>query len=264
MRTSCPTDRRGRLGRADRRRRSRCSRTAAPRHVAAVRRNFVDACRRRGLGGAGPRLRRPCSAVDPLGRTFHRAEPERPPRPSACAGSTECADLTRRIYRIRRLTWIARRSRRRRPGSTSSTRTKLTRALYSSDASLYRVVPLAVARPAHGRGAAGSVLDAARALGMPVTTRGAGTSCAGNAVGPGLVVDTVAAPEHDPSRSTPTRGPPPSSRAWCRPPAARGGAVRAAVRARSVHPHPLHDRRDDRQQRLRSAGAGLRPAPPTT
>ena len=35
-----------------------------------------------------------------------------------------------------------------------------------------------------------AVLDAARAVGMPVTTRGAGTSCAGNAVGPGLIVDT--------------------------------------------------------------------------
>ena len=34
-----------------------------------------------------------------------------------------------------------------------------------------------------------AVLEAARALGMPVTTRGAGTSCAGNAVGPGLVLD---------------------------------------------------------------------------
>ncbi len=34
------------------------------------------------------------------------------------------------------------------------------------------------------------MLDAARAADMPVTTRGAGTSCAGNAVGPGLVLDT--------------------------------------------------------------------------
>ena len=35
------------------------------------------------------------------------------------------------------------------------------------------------------------MLEAARSLGMPVTTRGAGTSCAGNAVGPGLVVDVA-------------------------------------------------------------------------
>ena len=68
--------------------------------------------------------------------------------------------------------------------------TKLTRALYSSDASVYRVVPLAVARPRTVDELL-TVLDAARSLGMPVTTRGAGTSCAGNAVGPGLVVDVA-------------------------------------------------------------------------
>ena len=62
----------------------------------------------------------------------------------------------------------------------------LTRALYASDASLYRVVPQAVARPRTIEQTA-QVLDAARAVGMPVTTRGAGTSCAGNAVGPGFV-----------------------------------------------------------------------------
>src|SRR5215213_1093349 len=67
--------------------------------------------------------------------------------------------------------------------------TALTRALYSSDASLYRVVPQAVARPRTVEETA-AVLDAARAVGMPVTTRGAGTSCAGNAVGPGLILDT--------------------------------------------------------------------------
>jgi FAD/FMN-containing dehydrogenase/Fe-S oxidoreductase len=67
--------------------------------------------------------------------------------------------------------------------------TTLTRALYSSDASLYRVVPQAVARPRRVEEVA-AVLDAARAVGMPVTTRGAGTSCAGNAVGAGLIVDT--------------------------------------------------------------------------
>jgi FAD/FMN-containing dehydrogenase/Fe-S oxidoreductase len=68
--------------------------------------------------------------------------------------------------------------------------TKLTRALYSSDASVYRVVPLAVARPRSVEELL-TVLEVARTLGMPVTTRGAGTSCAGNAVGPGLVVDVA-------------------------------------------------------------------------
>ena len=67
---------------------------------------------------------------------------------------------------------------------------RLARALYSSDASLYRVAPQAVARP-RTLEELETVLDVARTAGLPVTTRGAGTSCAGNAVGPGLVVDVA-------------------------------------------------------------------------
>jgi FAD/FMN-containing dehydrogenase/Fe-S oxidoreductase len=66
----------------------------------------------------------------------------------------------------------------------------LAKALYSSDASLYRVVPQVVVRPRHADEIL-AVLDASRALEVPVTMRGAGTSIAGNAVGPGIVVDTV-------------------------------------------------------------------------
>jgi FAD/FMN-containing dehydrogenase/Fe-S oxidoreductase len=81
----------------------------------------------------------------------------------------------------------------------------LTRALYSTDASLYRVVPQAVARPRDVDELL-AVLDAARSAGVPVTTRGAGTSCAGNAVGPGLVVDVgrhlTAISEIDPDAGT--------------------------------------------------------------
>ncbi|WP_246292925.1 FAD-binding and (Fe-S)-binding domain-containing protein [Naumannella cuiyingiana] len=66
--------------------------------------------------------------------------------------------------------------------------TDLARALYSSDASLYRVTPGAVARPRE-REQLRALLGAAREHGVPVTSRGAGTSCAGNAVGPGLVID---------------------------------------------------------------------------
>ncbi len=36
-----------------------------------------------------------------------------------------------------------------------------------------------------------AILDVAQATGVPITMRGAGTSIAGNAVGPGIVVDTV-------------------------------------------------------------------------
>ncbi|MFZ0157722.1 MAG: FAD-binding oxidoreductase, partial [Kineosporiaceae bacterium] len=63
------------------------------------------------------------------------------------------------------------------------------RAQYSSDASLYRVVPRAVAFPRTAEELA-ATLATCRDLGVPLTMRGAGTSIAGNAVGPGVVVDT--------------------------------------------------------------------------
>lgn len=66
----------------------------------------------------------------------------------------------------------------------------LTRALYSTDASLYRLVPAGVARPATVAELE-AVVDAAREARVPLTTRGAGTSCAGNAVGAGVVVDVA-------------------------------------------------------------------------
>ncbi len=62
------------------------------------------------------------------------------------------------------------------------------RAAYSSDASLYRVTPAAVVFPAdHGEVA--RVVEVCADRGVPLTARGAGTSVAGNAVGPGVVVD---------------------------------------------------------------------------
>jgi FAD/FMN-containing dehydrogenase/Fe-S oxidoreductase len=62
------------------------------------------------------------------------------------------------------------------------------RAEYSSDASLYRVTPEAVAFP-RSVDEAVAVLEVCRAHGVPITSRGAGTSIAGNAVGTGVVVD---------------------------------------------------------------------------
>ncbi len=64
-----------------------------------------------------------------------------------------------------------------------------TRAMYSSDASLYRIPPLAVVRPRHVDEIA-ATLAVARETGTPLTARGAGTSVAGNAVGRGIVLDT--------------------------------------------------------------------------
>lgn len=65
---------------------------------------------------------------------------------------------------------------------------KLARALYSTDASIYRIPPAVVAHP-RTRDEVIALVRAALAVGMPITARGAGTSCAGNAVGPGLVID---------------------------------------------------------------------------
>ncbi|MGB3375098.1 MAG: FAD-binding and (Fe-S)-binding domain-containing protein [Microbacterium sp.] len=63
------------------------------------------------------------------------------------------------------------------------------RAMYSSDASLYRVVPQAVVRAQHVDELY-AVHEVSRRLGVPLTIRGSGTSIAGNAIGAGIVVDT--------------------------------------------------------------------------
>ncbi|MEU3936748.1 FAD-binding and (Fe-S)-binding domain-containing protein [Streptomyces sp. NPDC029044] len=59
---------------------------------------------------------------------------------------------------------------------------------YAYDASNYRVPPRAVAFPRSADDVV-AVLRACREAGVPVTARGGGTSMAGNAVGPGLVLD---------------------------------------------------------------------------
>ncbi|REE96453.1 FAD-binding and (Fe-S)-binding domain-containing protein [Thermomonospora umbrina] len=62
------------------------------------------------------------------------------------------------------------------------------RAEYSTDASLYRVVPSVVVFPRASDEVA-AALEVCRSLGVPLTARGAGTSIAGNAVGEGVVLD---------------------------------------------------------------------------
>lgn len=77
------------------------------------------------------------------------------------------------------------------PGTRECTDTStLTRAVYSSDGSIYRVVPQAVAQPRTVEELT-TVVRAALQVGLPVVPRGAGTSCAGNAVGEGLVIDVA-------------------------------------------------------------------------
>ena len=62
------------------------------------------------------------------------------------------------------------------------------RAMYAYDASNYRVPPMAVAFPRTVRQVQ-DLVRLCRDLGVPVTTRGGGTSMAGNAIGPGVVID---------------------------------------------------------------------------
>ncbi|WP_216699845.1 FAD-binding and (Fe-S)-binding domain-containing protein [Arthrobacter sp. H5] len=62
------------------------------------------------------------------------------------------------------------------------------RAAYSSDASLYRIQPAAVVFPRHLDEVL-TTLEVCRERGVPFTSRGAGTSIAGNAIGRGVVID---------------------------------------------------------------------------
>lgn len=65
---------------------------------------------------------------------------------------------------------------------------RLTRQLYATDASIYRVEPLAVAFPQTVAQAAALIRAAAEA-GVPVIPRGAGSGLVGGAIGEGVVVD---------------------------------------------------------------------------
>ena len=66
-----------------------------------------------------------------------------------------------------------------------------TRELYAADAGLYRVRPVGALRAGH-RDDLEIALGACRESGVPLTMRGAGTSLAGQTVGPGLIVDCSA------------------------------------------------------------------------
>jgi FAD/FMN-containing dehydrogenase/Fe-S oxidoreductase len=63
-----------------------------------------------------------------------------------------------------------------------------TRQLYATDASIYQIVPAAVAFPRSVHEARAAILGAA-AAGLSVTPRGAGSGLAGGAIGDGLIVD---------------------------------------------------------------------------
>jgi FAD/FMN-containing dehydrogenase/Fe-S oxidoreductase len=66
---------------------------------------------------------------------------------------------------------------------------KVSRSLYSTDASVYMIEPLGVVIPKSAEAVQRAVTIAAR-HGVPITPRGGGTSQAGQSIGSGLVLDT--------------------------------------------------------------------------
>src|ERR1043166_6345405 len=64
----------------------------------------------------------------------------------------------------------------------------LTRQLYATDASLYQIVPMAVAFPRSAQQASAIIMAAADAN-VPITPRGAGSGVSGGAIGDGLIVE---------------------------------------------------------------------------
>jgi FAD/FMN-containing dehydrogenase/Fe-S oxidoreductase len=65
---------------------------------------------------------------------------------------------------------------------------RLGRALYSTDASVYQIVPVGVVFPACAEDVVAVVRECGRHR-VPLTARGGGTSQAGQAIGPGLILD---------------------------------------------------------------------------
>jgi FAD/FMN-containing dehydrogenase/Fe-S oxidoreductase len=66
---------------------------------------------------------------------------------------------------------------------------RISRALYSTDASVYQITPLGVVIPRSARDVMTAVRVAAEHR-IPITARGGGTSQAGQAIGAGLILDT--------------------------------------------------------------------------
>src|SRR3982074_2144540 len=66
---------------------------------------------------------------------------------------------------------------------------RVSRALYSTDASVYQIEPLGVVIP-RSRDDIVRTVEIARRHGVSITARGGGTSQAGQAIGAGLQLDT--------------------------------------------------------------------------
>ena len=127
--------------------------------------------------------------------------------------------------------------------------------LYSTDASVYQIKPLAVVRPRRAADAAACLQYAAEKH-IPVHARGAGSGTAGESLGPGLVIDFsrfLRRIVHIDAESGP-RAAGNGARAAGRPVAAAG----TLLRPRSGHQRRRHRRRHDRPRRLRQPLAEVR------
>ena len=65
---------------------------------------------------------------------------------------------------------------------------EMTRGIYSTDASIYQIMPVAVVEP-RDEGDVRAVVEVAREFGVPLLPRGGGTSLGGQGCGPSLVLD---------------------------------------------------------------------------
>ena len=65
---------------------------------------------------------------------------------------------------------------------------KMSRALWSTDASIYQIEPLGVVLPKHEDDVI-SVIEIANKFNVPVLPRGGGTSLAGSTIGEAIVID---------------------------------------------------------------------------
>ena len=131
------------------------------------------------------------------------------------------------------------------------------RALYATDGSNYRQIPIGLVVPRDADDVVAAVA-ACRKFGAPVLPRGAGTSLAGQCCNVAVVLDFTKYMnrilEIDPVQRF-ARVQPGVVLDTLRN---RSRGASPDVRTRSVNPQPLHARRDDRQQLLRHALAAGR------
>ena len=125
------------------------------------------------------------------------------------------------------------------------------RGAYSTDASNFRQVPIGVVVPRTPEAAADAVA-VCREHGVPVLSRGGGTSLAGQCTNTAVVLDwSKYCHRVRVGRSRRQRTCVVAAGHRARHAERRAGADRAAVRPGACHAHELHARRHDRQQLVR-------------